>query len=368
MGFKWPDNFETLPLLKNVDKDTCYSTLLEAFPKLHKEMLSIPASDILTTKKQVFHFVTKDIFERSKHKEILVQTLQSYTDEYAQEITSLVRILLKMFADEFEHQKGAIFGFGKNASSDTPKNVAKISTMNKEELEILDKNVQTHNIGEERNVGMINYELKIRGKENLDTVSRKLVLNRSADLIKQNACSFIRFKKEAKLIQEIQVNWTDRMKELQKKGFDEKDAMNLKKEASKLSDLEFLKNQTIPGPFTSTDDIDKYMSSSKYQHEQQNRLYVEVRYARVTCLSMNTQTLNKFFRLRRYGKKLESEEYSICLKRYLDTSRSVKQVTLPDLQNTLTELQKSLFDKNSEQISAVSNVSLGRLKIRQNVF
>ena len=74
---------------------------------------------------------------------------------------------------------------------------------------------------------------------------------------------------------------------------------------------------------------------------------------------MNTQTLNKFFRLRRYGKKLESEEYSICLKRYLDTSRSVKQVTLPDLQNTLTELQKSLFDKNSEQISAVSNVSLG---------
>ena len=71
-----------------------------------------------------------------RHKEILVQTLQSYTEEYAQEITSLVRILLKMFADGFEHQKGAIFGFGKNASSDTPKNVAKISTMNKEELEI----------------------------------------------------------------------------------------------------------------------------------------------------------------------------------------------------------------------------------------
>ena len=48
-----------------MDKDHCYSTLLEAFPKLHKEMLSIPASDILTTKKQVFHFVTKDIFERT---------------------------------------------------------------------------------------------------------------------------------------------------------------------------------------------------------------------------------------------------------------------------------------------------------------
>ena len=161
-------------------------------------------------------------------------------------------------------------------------------------------------------------------------MSTKLVLNRSADLLKQNASSFIRFKKEAKLIQEIQVNWTDRMKELQKKGFDEKDAMNLKKEASKLSDLEFLKNQTIPGPFTSTDEIDKYMSSSKDQHEQQNRLYVEaticksnmlidehrllcrsticksnmlidehrlyveVRYARATCLSMNTDSMSKY--------------------------------------------------------------------------
>ena len=78
-----------------------------------------------------------------------------------------------MFADGFEHQKGAIFRFGKNASSDIPKNVAKISTMNKEEFEILDKNVQTHNIGEERNFGMINYELKIRAKENIDTVPRK---------------------------------------------------------------------------------------------------------------------------------------------------------------------------------------------------
>ena len=78
------------------------------------------------------------------------------------------------------------------------------------------------------------------------------------------------------------------MKELQKKGFDEKDAMNLKKEASKL------KNQTIPGPFTSTDEIDKYISSSKDQHEQQNRLYVEVRCARVTCLSMNIDSMSKY--------------------------------------------------------------------------
>ena len=122
-----------------------------------------------------------------------------------------------MFADGFEHQKGAIFGFGKNATSDTANHVAKICSMDKKQVEVLDKNVQTHNIGEERNVGMINYELSIRGKENIGTVSRKLVLNRSSDLIQKNAASFAKYKKEAKLIKDIQLKWSEKMKELKKR-------------------------------------------------------------------------------------------------------------------------------------------------------
>ena len=39
-------------------------------------------------------------------------------------------------------------------------------------------NVDTHNLGEERNVGMTNYELSILGKRNLNSASRKVVLNR----------------------------------------------------------------------------------------------------------------------------------------------------------------------------------------------
>lgn len=70
-----------------------------------------------------------------------------------------------MIAEGFDHQKGGIFGFGKNAAKDTDKNVVKISKMSKEQLKILDDNFQVQNLGEERNVGLVNYELSIRGKK-----------------------------------------------------------------------------------------------------------------------------------------------------------------------------------------------------------
>ena len=56
---------------------------------------------------------------------------------------------------------------------DTAENVVKICDMSEDQLKILDANVQVHNLGEERNVGLVNYELSIRGKNNLESVSRK---------------------------------------------------------------------------------------------------------------------------------------------------------------------------------------------------
>ena len=42
-----------------------------------------------------------------------------------------------------------------------------------------------HNLAEERSVGNGNNELKIRGKSSLECVSKKLVLNKSFDLLKR---------------------------------------------------------------------------------------------------------------------------------------------------------------------------------------
>ena len=66
-------------------------------------------------------------------------------------------------------QQGKIFGFGPEA----------------EEIQKLDTTV-THNLGDEQSVGLMNYELGIQVKSNLKTYSRKLILNKSFDLLEKS--------------------------------------------------------------------------------------------------------------------------------------------------------------------------------------
>ena len=60
---------------------------------------------------------------------------------------------------------------------------------------------------------------------------------------------------------------------------------------------------------------------------------------------MNSKALNNFFKLKHKGKKLEYKSYAECLKKYLDTSWSFNLVTIPDLQNTLGQIFKSMYLK-----------------------
>ena len=68
---------------------------------------------------------------------------------------------------------------------------------------------------------------------------------------------------------------------------------------------------------------------------------MEVHYARNTSLSMSDS--EKFFKLRRNGKTLESLEYAQCLTQYLDNSRSLSKLTIPDLKNVLGSIQTVMF-------------------------
>ena len=60
--------------------------------------------------------------------------------------------------------------------------------------------VQVHNLGEEHNAGLFNYEISKRRKKKFDDTSRKLVLNKSNDLIfnPQTNTSYKKLRKAAK--------------------------------------------------------------------------------------------------------------------------------------------------------------------------
>ena len=104
----------------------------------------------------------------------------------------------------FNIKKGAIFGFGEKKDADTG-TMTKISILNEENIKNLD-NVQIHNLSEERSVGYVNYELGIRGKQNLEAASRKMVLNKSVDLITNSGDKFKKFRKPAAEIKELKSN------------------------------------------------------------------------------------------------------------------------------------------------------------------
>ena len=59
---------------------------------------------------------------------------------------------------------------------------------------------------------------------------------------------FTMYRKAVKEIKEVHFQWSEKMNELKRKGFDVKDALNLTKDGAKIKDLEYLETQEIPGP------------------------------------------------------------------------------------------------------------------------
>ena len=87
--------------------------------------------------------------------------------QYPNEIEQVLLLSLKKFTHGFAYQKGAFFGFGKNATNDTG-SVLKISSLSATELEeMVQHRVQVHNTDEERSFELFSYEIEIKSKKML---------------------------------------------------------------------------------------------------------------------------------------------------------------------------------------------------------
>ena len=78
----------------------------------------------------------------------------------------MMKIMIQKIADGFDTQRGAVFGIETHTNDDTG-SVMKISISKDEEIKALNKTT-VHNIAEERSVGSLNNQLKMRGKRNMD--------------------------------------------------------------------------------------------------------------------------------------------------------------------------------------------------------
>ena len=85
-------------------------------------------------------------------------------------------------AEGFSEQRGAIFGFGLKATEETGTVLLKMTTVEEPKRRKLSKS-PVHNLNEERSVGFISYEISIWGKRFLETASRKMLINKSKDIL-----------------------------------------------------------------------------------------------------------------------------------------------------------------------------------------
>ena len=196
-------------------------------------------------------------------------------------------------------------------------------------------------MNEERSVGFINHEIKIRGKNNLQSASTKMVINKCVDLlVAVEPGEHYKYRKPAQEVKDIKLKWRTMVQSHQQDAYQEKDKIRLKDESTRYTLLEELKAEN--GPFTNSEEIEQYFYSDAPDDVKNTRLYKEVRYARFTSTSLKPTAA--VLRLKRNYKNLESQEYYDNLTSYLSNVRSIKTLTLSDLKNVL----HCLANKNAE--------------------
>ena len=241
--------------------------------------------------------------------------------------------MISKIADGIDVQRGAIFGFGTHANDDTG-SLFKVAEATDEEMKELD-HTNVHNLAEERSVGSINNEIKIRGKRNLESASRKLVLNKSFDLIERaEPKKYLDFRKPAQDITLLKKDWLQKIQLLENESYATKDDVNKHLEAVKYKDLEYLK--TKGGPFSHSQEVEDFMAGSHTDQEKNERLYVEVRYAKNTSLRLKHS--DPVFRLKRDYQNLSNEEYSHNLTSYFGNNRKRTSITSNDLNDAILKI------------------------------
>ena len=134
--------------------------------------------------------------------------------------------------------------------------------------------------------------------------------------------------------------------------------LDARRDKTKLADLDFLKKQNQPGPFTKKSDVELFIKNNLSDEIKNKRLYIEVRYAKNTSLSLRPNS--PLFRLRKNSKNLLTAEYAEHLIQYFDETRNITSITMNDLNSALTGIQ---LQTTSSHTGMRQNIQVGSPEI-----
>ena len=312
--------------------ETNYNKLVEAFPQLYTDLTTTPSRLLLDLSNPAFKFISKKRFDSIKYPEVLLTGTKQVLEQYPDKVVSVLDILLPRLASGWELQRGDQFQFGK---SPDPNANNQIRNMNQEKL----VNAPINNLDPERAVGFINYELKLRGAKELSAASRAHVKGKGVDLIEGEEMP-ARFKKLTVTggdLPLIMKEWEAKQAELKKEGMGDKEIQNLAVDKRRNADLSLL--TAAGGPFTKSEQVDQFMKEVMEEKQRNQRLYIEVRYARDASVAFPKSS--DIFKLKKNYRNLESSMYAANLKAYLDKLVCHVNMDMTDFTEAVTKLSNS---------------------------
>ena len=106
---------------------------------------------------------------------------------------------------------------------------------------------------------------------------------------------FRKHKKQVKIINNLVQEWIKKQSELEMSGLEKKEILGITTDKRRMKDLQKLK--IMGGPFIHPQEVDDFINDDTISSEDKDaRLYIEVRYARDTTLSLPRSSA--LFRLR----------------------------------------------------------------------
>ena len=186
-----------------------------------------------------------------------------------------------------------------------------------------------------------------------------MLINKSKDILdKTDPSEMKKYIMPAKEVKEIKLQWQERLKEQQTKDFSEKEKSSLHQELQKYNLLELLKKEKFQGPFVSEDEVMKYMALKIDDKIKNTRLYNQVRYAQMTCMSLKPTAA--IFQLKRNHHNPSNKEYSQNLISYFSSARCCKQITISDLCNVMHSIM-GRSEAVPTNINEISSSSMGAI-------
>ena len=312
-----------------ITKGATHSSLKTFYRDLHSSMSQPVSAEFFMFKEPAFLGVSKDLFDRIKESYGLsvVDSVTQVSDQYKEEMVKVINLMLPELRTVLARQRRDYGLDEDNFPAQFPVD---------DQADNID-DTPVHNIGMERLCGTVDY--RVKKMMTLSAVSRSMVLEKTSDLRKGDTSSIRSFRNAVKAKREVELQWSEKVKEKFAKGVDVKQLLAQQKERKRLDMLDMLK--VVGGPFTNSSEVKEYLELQHDSKTKQQRLKREIQFARESSTTL--PKVDPLFRIQvtqpnKKRRDKTAEEFGEALMVYLGNKGSRENLEYEKFKESLEKI------------------------------